>query len=118
MYSVTFACTTSPLCKPMADITEAIPDKEVEDFNNAVFDLLAHQLANSNLFPTELLQQVFVKIDGSYSGVVPKERMGAWGYYFRKDCLANNSGLCKYPPYTNNRAEMEALIHLLTDWLT
>ena len=56
---------------------------------------------------------MIVYVDGACSNVAKGQRQGSWGIYWRHNSVINSSGLCKYPPFTNSRAEAEALLWVL-----
>ena len=114
-YSCHYRLTNSTLCRSIAELDEAIPSNEGLDPITAAERLYATQPFNPPISPREIMKLPIIYIDGACSTVAPGVRQGSWGRYVRSRSPLNQSGLCQFPPFTNNRAEMEALLHLLLD---
>ena len=114
-YTCHFRLSNSPLCRTMAELDSAIPEQESLDPITPSEELYATQPFNPPIPPRDILKLPMIYIDGACASVCAGRKQGAWGRYVRSGSSLNRSGLCEFPPFTNNRAEMEALLHLLLD---
>ena len=114
-YTCHFRLSNDPLCQPMVDLDSAIPADEGLDPISPAEELYQNQPFCPPISPGEILKQNMVYIDGACASIAPGKKQGSWGRYVRSGSPLNKSGLCEFPPFTNNRAELEALLHLLQD---
>lgn len=106
-YSPLYRCPPAGLCKNLEVLSEPIPTDD-EEFNPSPLALTSSHPGLAMLSPDDIAKLPVVYTDGGC--VFIRGRVGSYGVYWGPDSPENKSGLCTYPPFTNQRAELEAIM--------
>lgn len=112
-YDCTFRVSHDSRCKELRQLSQHIPEEEESTEVTALQALIAKQPIGRAYNSEKILLLPMVFIDGARSMVKPDQPEGGWACFWRKGSIHKASGSCQFPPFTNNRAEMEALLHCI-----
>ena len=110
-YDCKFNLSNNTLCRQLEELNAYIPTDDKGDEYAALEQLLQNPRFADLKNPVAILHIPIVYVDGAYASTSRTTKLGSWAIYWRRDNPRNQSGVCQYPDYSNNRAELEAAIH-------
>lgn len=103
-------------CSELQQLMQHVPEESetITAYNaTALQTLISQQPFGVDFNSEKILNLPMAFIDGACSKVAKDLVEGGWACFWRKGSLYNASGSCLFPPFTNNRSEMEALLHCI-----